>query len=122
MIVKMLNFYTYKINKTRGNNKMNKQEFISAIAKQADISKAQAEKTLAATIDVIKDTLKKNDELVLMGFGAFRVKTRPAMQGRNPSTGEAIKIPSTKLPYFRPGSQLKDIVKSSKVSKSSKKK
>lgn len=93
---------------------MNKQELIARIAKQADISKAQAEETLSITIDVIKNALKKNDNVVLIGFGTFGVKQRAARKGFNPSTKEALKIPATKVPYFKPGKQLKEMVKGSK--------
>ena len=89
---------------------MNKAELIDAIAKSADISKAAAGRALEALIGGVKTTLKKNGSVSLVGFGTFSVTKRAARAGRNPRTGDAIKIKSAKLPKFRPGKALKDAV------------
>lgn len=87
---------------------MNKTELIEHIAKNADISKAAATRALEATISAVKLTLKKGDSVSLVGFGTFTVGERAARAGRNPRTGDAIKIEKAKVPKFRPGKALKD--------------
>jgi DNA-binding protein HU-beta len=89
---------------------MNKTELIEHIAKAADISKAAATRSLDATIGAVKVTLKKNGSVTLVGFGTFSVGKRAARVGRNPRTGEAIKIKAAKVPKFKPGKGLKDAV------------
>ncbi len=88
----------------------NKSDLIEAIAKSADISKAAAGRALDATIESIKKTLKKGDQVSLVGFGTFYVGKRAARTGRNPQTGAAIKIKAAKVPKFRAGKGLKDAV------------
>lgn len=87
---------------------MNKTEIIEHIATQADISKAAAGKALDATIEAVRDALKKGDSVQIIGFGTFSVSKRAARTGRNPRTGEAIKIKASKAPKFTPGKALKD--------------
>lgn len=89
---------------------MNKSELIDAIAKSADVSKAAAGRALDGAIDAIKKSLKKGDEVTLVGFGTFYVGKRAARTGRNPRTGDTIKIKSAKVPKFRAGKGLKDAV------------
>ena len=89
---------------------MNKTELIDQIAAEADISKAAAGRSLDALFSAVKKTLKKNGSVTLVGFGTFAVTTRAARTGRNPRTGEAIKIKKAKVPKFRPGKALKDAV------------
>ncbi len=87
---------------------MNKTELIEHIAKHADISKAAATRALDATLSAVKTTLKKGGDVSLVGFGTFAVTKRAGRTGRNPRTGEPIKIKSSKIPKFRPGKALKD--------------
>ncbi|MBI5334568.1 MAG: HU family DNA-binding protein [Burkholderiales bacterium] len=87
---------------------MNKSELIEHIAKQADISKAAAARALDAVIGGVKVTLKKGGSVSLVGFGTFAVTKRAARTGRNPRTGDPVKIKSAKIPKFRPGKALKD--------------
>ncbi len=87
---------------------MNKTELIEHIAKHADISKAAAGRALESMIGAVKTTLKKGGSVSLVGFGTFAVTKRAGRTGRNPRTGEAIKIKSAKVPKFRPGKALKD--------------
>lgn len=87
---------------------MNKTDLIEHIAKHADISKAAAARALDALMSGVKATLKKGGSVTLVGFGTFAVSKRAARAGRNPRTGEAIKIKAAKLPKFRPGKALRD--------------
>ena len=89
---------------------MNKSELIDAIAESADISKAAAGRALDGAVEAIKKSLKKGDLVTLVGFGTFYVGKRAARTGRNPRTGENIKIKSAKVPKFRAGKGLKDAV------------
>lgn len=89
---------------------MNKSEMIDVIAKQADISKAAAGRALDATVTAIKSSLKKGDIVTLVGFGSFYVGKRTARQGRNPRTGDEIRIKAARVPKFRAGKALKDSV------------
>jgi DNA-binding protein HU-beta len=88
----------------------NKSDLIEAIAKSADISKAAAGRALDATVETIKKSLKKGEDVSLVGFGTFYVGKRAARTGRNPRTGDAIKIKAAKVPKFRAGKGLKDAV------------
>ena len=90
---------------------MNKSELVGLIAKQAEISKAAAGRALDAAIAGVKQSLKKGNDVTLVGFGTFTVSKRAARTGRNPQTGAAIKIKAAKVPKFRPGKALKDAVK-----------
>ena len=87
---------------------MNKSELIESIAQSADMTKADATRTLEATIDSIKTALKKGDSVALVGFGTFSVGKRAARTGRNPRTGQEIKIKAVKVPKFSAGKGLKD--------------
>ncbi|MDY7537715.1 HU family DNA-binding protein [Undibacterium sp. RTI2.1] len=89
---------------------MNKTELIEHIANTADISKAASARALDAIIGAVKTTLKKSGTVTLVGFGTFTVGKRAARIGRNPRTGEAIKIKAAKVPKFKPGKALKDAV------------
>ena len=89
---------------------MNKTELIAAMAEQASLTKKDAEKALAAFTDVVAEELKKGGKIQLVGFGTFEVSERAAREGRNPQTGETMKIAASKAPKFKPGKALKDIV------------
>ena len=89
---------------------MNKSDLVDAIAKSADLSKANAARALDATVDTIKKALKKGDTVSLVGFGTFKVGKRAARNGRNPRTGATIKIKAAKVPKFSAGKGLKDAV------------
>jgi len=89
---------------------MNKSELIDTIAKNADLTKAKAEEALNATITAVTTALKKGDEVKLIGFGTFKVSNRAATTGRNPRTGEAIKIKASKNVKFKAGKELKEAV------------
>ena len=87
---------------------MNKSELIERMASDADISKAAAERALESFTTSVKSTLKKGGSVALVGFGTFSVGARAARDGRNPKTGETIKIKAAKVPKFTPGKALKD--------------
>jgi DNA-binding protein HU-beta len=89
---------------------MNKSELIDAIAADAELSKADAGRALEGMINAISKTLKKGDTVSLVGFGTFSVRKRAARTGRNPRTGETIKIKASKNPAFKAGKALKDAV------------
>ena len=89
---------------------MNKSDLVDSIAKSADLSKASAARSLDSTIEAIKKALKKGDTVSLVGFGTFKVTKRAARNGRNPRTGETIKIKAAKVPKFSAGKGLKDAV------------
>jgi len=90
---------------------VNKSELIEVIARQAEISKAAAGRSLEAVIGAVKTSLKKGDSVTISGFGTFAVNKRKARTGRNPRTGVAIKIKAAKVAKFRPGKALKDAIK-----------
>lgn len=90
---------------------MTKADLIDAMANGADISKAAAGKALAAFTTTIAKSLKKGDKVTLVGFGTFSVTKRKARKGRNPRTGEAIKIAASKSPKFSAGKAFKQAIK-----------
>ena len=87
---------------------MNKTELVAAMADAAGLSKKDAEKALKAFTEVVAETLKKGDKIQLVGFGTFEVAERAAREGRNPQTGETMKIAASKAPKFKAGKALKD--------------
>ena len=89
---------------------MNKSELINAVAEKAALSKKDSESAVTAALDAITAALAEGDEVRLVGFGTFEVKKREARMGRNPKTKEEIKIPATKVPAFKPGKALKEVV------------
>ena len=89
---------------------MNKQELVANVAEQANLTKKDAEKAVNAIFETIKGALSEGDRVQLIGFGTFEVKTRQARKGRNPQTGQEIKIPASKTPVFKAGKALKDSV------------
>ena len=89
---------------------MNKNDLVAEVLESAGLSKADATKAVDSVLDAITASLKKGDEVRLVGFGTFAVATRAASEGRNPRTGEKIKIPVSKRPKFSAGKALKDAV------------
>jgi len=93
---------------------MNRKELIDALATQTGSSKADADRSIASLIDIITANLKKGDNVALVGFGTFEVRKRAARNGRNPATGEAIRIKASKQPAFKAGATLKAAVNAGK--------
>lgn len=89
---------------------MNKADLVDVVAKSAGISKSASEKALEGALNAIKGALKKGQSVTLVGFGTFRVGRRAARVGRNPRTGEEIRIDAAKVPKFNAGKALKDAV------------
>jgi DNA-binding protein HU-beta len=89
---------------------VNKNELVDAVATAANLKKADAIKAVDAVFDSISHSLKKGDEVRLVGFGTFTVSNRAASEGRNPRTGEKIHIAASKQPKFKAGKGLKDAV------------
>jgi DNA-binding protein HU-beta len=89
---------------------MTKSDIIDKMAKDANISKAAAGKSLDSFIESLKKTLKKGNKVTLVGFGTFSVGKRAARKGRNPRTGETIKIKASKTPRFKAGKAFKNAI------------
>lgn len=89
---------------------MNKTELIAAVAEAAGLNKKDSEKALKAFVDVVTAELKKEEKVQLVGFGTFEVSNRAAREGRNPQTGETMKIAACKAPKFKAGKALKDAI------------
>ncbi|MFO7543460.1 MAG: HU family DNA-binding protein [Thiobacillus sp.] len=102
---------------TKETSNMNRKELVDALAAKTESTKADAERNIGALIDIISGTLKKGDSLTLVGFGTFEVRKRAARTGRNPKTGEALKIKAAKVPAFKAGATLKATVNGAKAKK-----
>ncbi|MDI9241977.1 HU family DNA-binding protein [Fusibacillus kribbianus] len=89
---------------------MNKTELIAAVAEKAELSKKDAEKAVKALTEAVAEELKKGGKVQLVGFGTFEVSERAAREGRNPQTGAAMKIAASKMPKFKAGKALKDMI------------
>lgn len=89
---------------------MNKAEFVDAVADAAELSKLEAARAVEAVLGAITKALKKGDTVTLVGFGTFQVRERSARTGRNPRTGDEIKIAASKNPAFKAGKALRDAV------------
>jgi len=93
---------------------MNRQELIEALSTKTGSSKAEADRNIAAIIEIITATLKKGNNVALVGFGSFEVRKRAARAGRNPQTGAPLKIKAAKVPAFKAGATLKAAVNGGK--------
>ena len=89
---------------------MKVNELVKYIAENANVTQIEAKATLEAMIKGITESLSKNDNVTLVGFGTFQVKDRSAREGRNPKTGETIQIKASKVPSFKAGKTLKDVI------------
>jgi DNA-binding protein HU-beta len=89
---------------------MNKGELVDAVAKDAKISKGEAQAAVDSVVDNITGALKQGTKVTLVGFGTFATSNRSAREGRNPQTGKPIKIPAKKVAKFAPGKALKDAI------------
>ncbi len=96
---------------------MNKVELVEKVASKAEITKVEATKVVNAALESITEGLAADGKVVLIGFGTFEVRTRSAREGRNPRTGEKIKIAATKVPAFKPGKDMKAAVAAKKGKK-----
>lgn len=96
---------------------MNKAELIEEIANSAGLTKSQANTALDAFTDAVVGSLKKGDKVTIVGFGTFSVSERAARNGRNPQTGEVIKIKASKAPKFKAGKEFAETIAGSKKKK-----
>ncbi|HFD87076.1 MAG TPA: HU family DNA-binding protein [Gammaproteobacteria bacterium] len=90
---------------------MNKTELVEAVADYAEMSKAQASRAVDGFLEAVTESLRKEEDVALIGFGTFTVRERAARAGRNPQTGATIQIAAAKIPAFKAGKALKDAVK-----------
>ncbi|WP_041194248.1 HU family DNA-binding protein [Candidatus Symbiobacter mobilis] len=91
---------------------MNKSELLKYVAGRAEVSQVVASRVLDAMIDAVTSSMQKGDSVALVGFGTFATGKRAARTGRNPRTGDTIKIPAAVIPKFRPGKTLRDALNS----------
>ena len=89
---------------------MNKTELIAEVAEKAEMSKKDAEAAVTAAINAVTESLRRGEKVQLVGFGSFEVKDRAARMGRNPQTRELVPIAASKVPVFKAGKALKDVV------------
>jgi len=94
----------------KGDLNMNKCELIETVASNAQITKKEADAVVNATLDAIIDGLAKEGKVIIPGFGSFEVRNKTAREGRNPRTGEKVKIAAKRAPAFKPGKAMKDAV------------
>ena len=90
---------------------MNKSQLVEAVAEKTELTKTNIEEILNSALDLIKKSVKKGDDVTLVGFGTFTKSKRKARIGRNPQTGKEIKIPAMTVPRFRAGKEFKEIVR-----------
>jgi DNA-binding protein HU-beta len=103
-----------QLQQQRESIEMNRKELIDALADKTCSTKADADRNIAALIEIITATLKKGDNVALVGFGTFEVRKRAARTGRNPATGAELKIKASKAPAFKAGKTFKDAVNGAK--------
>ncbi|HET7711893.1 MAG TPA: integration host factor subunit beta [Thermoanaerobaculia bacterium] len=92
---------------------MTKAELVDEVARVVQLTKKQAETIVNVVFDSIVDSLRTGQKIELRGFGSFRLRSRKSRTGRNPKTGEKVEVPSKKIPYFKPGKELKELINSS---------
>ena len=91
---------------------MTKADLVDEVARNSVLSKKGAEVIVQAVLDSIVESLKNGGKVELRGFGSFRLRERASRQGRNPKTGEKVFVPAKKVPYFKPGKDLKELINS----------
>jgi integration host factor subunit beta len=92
---------------------MTKAELVDEVARVVQLTKKQAETIVNIVFDSIVDSLRAGQKIELRGFGSFRLRNRKSRTGRNPKTGEKVEVPSKKIPYFKPGKELKELINKS---------
>jgi integration host factor subunit beta len=95
------------------NGVMTKAELVDEVAKVVQLTKKQAETIVNIVFESIVDSLRAGQKIELRGFGSFRLRSRKSRTGRNPKTGEKVEVPSKKIPYFKPGKELKELINKS---------
>jgi integration host factor subunit beta len=89
---------------------MTKAELVDEVARVVQLTKKQAETIVNIVFDSIVESLRSGQKIELRGFGSFRLRNRKSRTGRNPKTGEKVEVPSKKIPYFKPGKELKELI------------
>lgn len=89
---------------------MTKAELVDEVARVVQLTKKQAESIVNVVFDSIVESLRAGEKIELRGFGSFRLRSRKSRTGRNPKTGEKVDVPSKKIPYFKPGKELKELI------------
>ena len=89
---------------------MTKAELVEEVARNSHLTKKDAEVIVQTVLDSIIESLKDGRKVELRGFGSFRLRQRSSRTGRNPKTGEKVKVPAKRIPYFKPGKELKDLI------------
>ena len=91
---------------------MTKADLVEEVARDSDLSKKDAEVIVQTVLDSIVDSLKSGEKIELRGLGSFRLRERASREGRNPKTGEAVFVPAKRVPYFKPGKELRELIDS----------
>ena len=92
---------------------MTKAELVEEVARISELTKKHSEIIVNTVFDSIIDALRKDEKIELRGFGSFRIRQRRSRQGRNPKTGDKVDVPAKRIPYFKPGKELKELINSS---------
>lgn len=91
---------------------MTKAELVDGVSRNSGLSKKDAEVIVQTVLDSIIDSLQSGEKVELRGFGSFRLRERAPRQGRNPKTGEKVQVPAKRVPYFKPGKELRELINS----------
>jgi integration host factor subunit beta len=89
---------------------MTKAELVDEVARQADLTRKHSEVIVDAVFSSIVEALTQGDKIELRGFGSFRIRRRGSRTGRNPKTGQGVLVPAKKVPYFKPGKELRELI------------
>jgi len=89
---------------------MTKAELVEEVARVSELTKKHSEIIVNTVFDSIVDALRKDEKIELRGFGSFRIRQRRSRQGRNPKTGDKVDVPAKRIPYFKPGKELRDLI------------
>jgi len=89
---------------------MTKAELVEEVSKASELTKKHSEIIVNTVFHSIIEALKKEEKIELRGFGSFRIRQRGSRKGRNPKTGEQVDVPAKKIPYFKPGKELKELI------------
>ena len=92
---------------------MTKAELVEEVARVSELTKKHSEIIVNTVFDSIVDALRKDEKIELRGFGSFRIRQRRSRQGRNPKTGDKVDVPAKRIPYFKPGKELKELINNS---------
>ena len=92
---------------------MTKAELVEEVARVSDLTKKHSEVIVDTVFQSIIDAMHQDEKIELRGFGSFRIRHRRSRQGRNPKTGDRVEVPAKKIPYFKPGKELKELINSS---------